>query len=344
MNEAILSYTLDTMKGLLACDSPTGFTRRAADFCMNEFRALGYTPRLTGKGGVFCDLGGGDEANGLLLSAHIDTLGAMVHSVKPNGRLKLAGNGLNANNIETETVRVYARDGRVWSGTVQLTNASVHVNREYSDAKRTWDTVEVLLDTDVSTAEDVKALGIGTGCFVAADPRTVITESGYIKSRYLDDKLSAAILLGLAKHLKDCGITPPRRIYVHFTVYEEIGHGAAGIMPTGVTEILGIDMGCVGEGITCTEKEVSICAKDGSGPYNYDMVNRLIALAEEKSLGYAVDIYPYYSSDCSVAVRIYDVRHALIGPGVYASHGYERSHVEGVKNTFELALAYILGE
>ncbi len=344
MNETIQNYTLDVMKRLLACDSPTGFTRQAAEFCINEFRAMGYTPRMTGKGGVFCDLGGGDEANGLLLSAHIDTLGAMVHSVKANGRLKMVGDGLNPNNIETETVRVYGRDGKAWSGTVQLCNASVHVNRDYSDAKRTWDSLEILLDADVSTAEEVKELNIGTGCFVCADPRTVVTESGYIKSRFLDDKLSAAILLGLAKHLKDENIVPARRIYIHFTVYEEIGHGAAGIMPHGVTEILGIDMGCVGEGITCTEKEVSICAKDGSGPYNYDMVSRLISLAEEKKLGYAVDIYPYYSSDCSVAVRIYDVRHALIGPGVYASHGYERSHVEGMKNTFDLAMAYILGE
>ncbi len=342
MNKKYLDYTLDVMKRLLGCDSPTGFTRLAADFCIQEFRSLGYEPRLTGKGGVVCDLGGRDTENGLLLSAHIDTLGAMVHSVKSNGRLKMVGVGLNANNIETETVRVYARDGKSYSGTVQLVNASVHVNKEYSTASRTFDSLEILLDADVSSADDVKALGIGTGCFVCAEPRTVITESGYIKSRYLDDKLSAAIILGLAKYLKDEGIVPNRRIYAHFTVYEEIGHGAAGVMPQGVTEILGIDMGCVGEGITCTEKEVSICAKDGSGPYNYDMVNRLISLAEKNSLGYAVDIYPYYSSDCSVAVRVYDVRHALIGPGVYASHGYERSHTDGVANTFELAKAYIL--
>ncbi|MBE6598998.1 MAG: M42 family metallopeptidase [Ruminococcaceae bacterium] len=341
MNTTTLTYTLDVMQRLLAADSPTGFTRAAAEFCMKEFTALGYEPTLTGKGGVFCCLGGYAEDDGLLLSAHIDTLGAMVHSVKANGRLKMVGVGLNPNNIETETVRVYARDGRVWGGTVQLANASVHVNREYSEAKRTFENLEILLDENVSTPEEVSALGIGTGCFIAADPRTVITESGYIKSRYLDDKLSAAIILGLARHLKEEGIVPRRKIYVHFTVYEEIGHGAAGIMPHGVTEILGVDMGCVGEGITCTEKEVSICAKDGSGPYNYDMVCRLIDLAEKNGIGYAVDIYPYYSSDCSVAVKIYDVRHALIGPGVYASHGYERSHTDGVKNTFDLLEAYV---
>ncbi len=341
MNQTTLTYTLDVMQRLMAVDSPTGFTHLAAEFCMNELRAMGYSPVLTNKGGVFCDLGGGDVHDGLLLSAHIDTLGALVHSVKQNGRLKLVGQGLNPNNIETETVRVYARDGKAYSGTLQLTNASVHVNKDYSTADRNWDTVEVLLDADVSTAEEVKALRIGTGCFVAADPRTVVTESGYIKSRYLDDKLLAAILLGLAKEIKEGTITPARRVYAHFSIYEEIGHGAAGVMPEGVTEILALDMGCVGEGINGTEKEVCICAKDASGPYNYQMTSRLIDLAEKNGLRYAVDIYPYYSSDGSVAVKIYDVRHALIGPGVYASHGYERSHISGVENTFELVKAYL---
>lgn len=342
MDKKYLDYTLDVLKRLLACDSPTGFTKFAAHFCIDEFKALGYEPKLTAKGGVMCELGGNNVDNGLLLSAHIDTLGAMVHSVKGNGRLKIVGVGLNANNVETETVRVYARDDKAYTGTIQLNNASVHVNGSYSSTQRTFDNMEVLLDDDVASADDVKKLGIGTGCFVCADPRTVITESGYIKSRYLDDKLSAAIILGFAKYLKDENITPERRIYAHFTVYEEIGHGAAGIMPAGVTEILGIDMGCVGDGITCTEKQVSICAKDASGPYNYEMTSRLIELAEKNSLSYAVDIYPHYSSDCSAAVKIYDVRHALIGAGVYASHGYERSHIDGMVNTFELAKAYAL--
>lgn len=342
MEKKYLDYTLDALKRLLACDSPSGFTRAAADFCMKEFQALGYAPRQTVKGGVLCDLSGRNAENGLLLSAHIDTLGAMVLSVKGNGRLALAGVGLNANNVETETVRVYARDGKAYVGVVQLNNASVHVNGSYSGAQRTFDNMEVLLDEDVSSAEDVKKLKIDTGCFVCADPRTVITESGYIRSRYLDDKLSAAIILGLAKFFKEEGVVPERRLYAHFTVYEEMGHGAAGILPDGVTEILGIDMGCVGDGVACTEKQVSICAKDSSGPYNYEMTTRLIELAEKNSLDYAVDVYPHYSSDCSVAVKNFDVRHALIGAGVYASHGYERSHIDGLRNTFELAKAYAL--
>ena len=343
MERKYLDYTLDVLKRLLACDSPSGFTAFASDFCVKEFKALGYAPQLTRKGGVLCELGGTDTSNGLLLFAHIDTLGAMVHEIKGNGRLKMTGiGGLNPNNIETESVKVYARNGKAYDGTIQLNNASVHVNGSYSSTQRTFDTIEVLLDDDVSSADDVKKLGIGKGCYVCVNPKTVVTDSGFIKSRYLDDKLSAAILLGFARYLHDENITPSRRLYTHFTVYEEIGHGASATMPDGITEILGVDMGCVGDGVECTEKQVSICAKDSSGPYNYEMTSRLIELAEKNSIDYAVDIYPYYSSDCSVAIKTYDVRHALIGAGVYASHGYERSHIDGLANTFELIKAYAL--
>ena len=344
MTESIRDYTLSILRTLLAADSPSGFTAQAADASLSALREMGYEPNLTRKGGVLCCLGGTDAENGLLLSAHIDTLGAMVAQVKGNGRLKLTNiGGFNANNAETENVRVYARDGRVTEGTLQLCNASVHVNGGYSSTQRTFDTLECVLDEDVHSADDVKALGIDVGCFVCADPRTVITESGYIKSRFLDDKLSAAILLGFARYLKEEQITPQRQIWIHLTVYEELGHGASATMPAGVTEILGIDMGCVGDGLSCTERDVSVCVKDGSGPYNYEMTSRLLALSKENALRCAADVYPYYSSDCSAAIRSFDVKHALIGPGVYASHGYERSHVDGVINTFELIRLYALG-
>ena len=330
MEKQILDYTLDVLRGILSVDSPSGFTDAAAQYAIDRLTEMGYAPT-----------GGEDSADALLLSAHIDTLGAMVSQVKGNGRLKLTPiGGFSANNAEAECVRVHTMDGKVIEGTIQLVNASVHVNAEYSKTARSFDTVECVLDENVTSAEDVRALGIETGCFVCADPRTVITESGYIKSRFLDDKLSAAILLGFAKYLSVNGITPKRRIYMHLTVYEELGHGASATMPDGVTEMLGIDMGCVGDGLACTEHEVSVCVKDSSGPYNYAMTNRLITLAREKNIAYAADVYPFYSSDCSAAVRTFDVKDALIGPGVYASHGYERSHIDGVKNTFDLLCAY----
>ena len=172
--------------------------------------------------------------------------------------------------------------------------------------------------------------------------RTTITKSGFIKSRFLDDKLSAAILMGYAKYLKDNRICPKRKLYQHFTVYEEVGHGGSASIPAGVTEVLSVDMGCVGDGLNCKEHQVSICAKDSGGPYNYQLVSDLISAAKNAGADFAVDVYPHYGSDAEAALRAgYDVRHGLIGAGVYASHGYERSHVDGVKNTFLLLKSYL---
>lgn len=344
MHESYMRYITDVLTGLLAADSPSGFTRKAADYAMEQFQLLGYQPYLTNKGGVFCEIGGNANSTegGLLLSAHIDTLGAMVRQIKGNGRLLLkAIGGLDASNTETETVRVYTRDGKVYGGTIQLANASAHVNSAMHNTARNFDNVEVVLDEDVKNADDTVALGIETGCYVCVDPRTTITPTGYIKSRFLDDKLSAAILLGVAKWIRDENICLSRKVFMHFTVFEEIGHGASGTMPQGVTEIFGVDMGCVGDGLSCTEKDVSICAADSAGPYDYNINCKLISLAKKHGLSYAVDVYPYYSSDCSAAVRSFDVRQALIGAGVYASHGYERSHLSGVENTFALLCAYL---
>ena len=275
--------------------------------------------------------------------AHVDTLGGMVAEIKINGRLRLTKvGGLNANNIETENCRIYTLDGKVYEGTVQLTDASIHVNGDYQKSERTFDSVEVLLDEKVSSKEDVKALGIENGSFVCMDPRTRITESGYIKSRFLDDKLSVGILLGLAKYLRDQNIVPERRVYVHVTVYEEVGHGGSASVPEGVTDILSVDMGCVGDGLECKEHQVSICVKDSGGPYSYDFTGELIAAAKANGIDYAADVYPHYGSDVEATLRGgADARHALIGAGVYASHGYERSHVDGVKNTLELLAAYL---
>lgn len=338
-----LDYMLAETKKILAIDSPSGYTQQAADYVMEAYRALGYEPQLTVKGGVFVDLGGTDASDALLLEAHIDTLGGMVTEVKANGRLKISPiGGMNANNAEAENCRIITRFNGVFEGTLQLCNASLHVNDTYNDTLRKFGEMEIVLDEFVSTKEETEGLGIMTGDIVCFDPRTTITSKGYIKSRFLDDKLSVGILLGYAKYLKEEKITPARKIYQHITVYEEVGHGGAASIPSGVTEVLSVDMGCVGEGLNCTERQVSICAKDSHGPYNYDVVTGLIQAAKELSLDFAVDVYPYYGSDADVALSSgHDVRHGLIGAGVYASHGYERSHIEGVKNTFRLLTGYI---
>lgn len=339
---AYVDYILEQLKAIIAIDSPTGYTENAAKAVAEELTRLGYAPERTVKGGVIVDLGGKPE-NGILIETHLDTLGAMVSAIKGNGRLTMVPlGGLCASNIETEDVRVVTRGGKIVCGTVQLVNASVHVNGNVRSAVRDFNNIEVVLDEDVSSAADAKALGIRVGDIVCVEPRLKITDTGYIKSRFLDDKLSVAILLGYAKYLKDEGITPDRRVYGHITVYEEIGHGGSASVPAGVTEGLSVDMGCVGDGLACTERQVSICAKDSGGPYNYEVVGNLIKAAEETGAGYAVDIYPSYGSDVEATLRAgWDIKHGLIGPGVYASHGYERSHRDGVLNTLKVLIGYI---
>lgn len=340
----LTEFMLEEIKAILAIDSPTGYTDAVADFLCQEYEKIGCKAVKTQKGGVLVDLGGRDDANGLLLEAHTDTLGAMVAEIKGDGRMRLSRlGGMEPNNGESENCTIYTRDGRCYEGTFQLINASIHVNSDYSTEKRNYDTMELVLDEDVSCKEDVKALGIMNGDIVAFDPRTRITSSGYIKSRFLDDKYSCAILLAYAKYLKDSGKIPERHIYQHITVYEEVGHGACGTVPEGVTEVLSVDMGCVGEGLECTERQVSICAKDSRGPYNYQMTSRLIEAARKTGADFAVDIYPHYGSDADVVLTAgFDVRHGLIGPGIYASHGYERGHIEGGINSLKVLIGFTL--
>ena len=336
-------YAWEKTAELLAIDSPSGFTDSAARWTREAFESLGFSAWLTRKGGVLVDLGGSDENDGLLLEAHADTLGAMVAAIKGNGRLKLTAlGGMNPNNAEAENVRIHTRCGKVIEGTAQLCNASVHVNGEYSTAKRSYDTLEVVPDEDVKSAEDTRKLGIQVGDIVCFETRTRRTASGYLKSRFLDDKLSVGILLGFAKYLRDQEITPARKVWAHITVYEEVGHGGSASVPQGITEAISVDMGCVGEGLQCTERQVSICAKDSGGPYSYAVVGKLIEAAKKTGADYAVDVYPFYGSDVEATLRSgADIRHGLIGAGVYASHGYERSHIDGVYNTLKVLCGYL---
>lgn len=338
-------YMLEQLKAVLAADSPTGYTRHAAALVYHALQALGFAPQYTNKGGVLVRLSDGEPSergNGILLEAHLDTLGAMVAQVKDNGRLRVTPlGGMNANNAETENVYVVTRDGKVLEGTLQMKNASVHVNGEYNKTERNWDNLEVLLDEETRTKEETEKLGVMTGDIVCFDPRTRITSRGYIKSRFLDDKLSVAILLGYARHLSQGGKTK-RPVHCHITVFEEVGHGGSASFPVGVSEVLSVDMGCVGEGLACRETQVSICAKDSGGPYHYDVVSKLIEAAKRENIDFAVDVYPFYGSDAEAGLRAgHDVRHGLIGSGVYASHGYERSHVKGMENTLNLLKAYL---
>lgn len=326
---------------LLAIPSPTGYTRAATDYVMDKLRGMGFSPERQHKGGVWCEMGG--AGRGLLLSAHVDTLGAMVRSIKANGRIRYTHiGGWQDATVETENCLVHTRDGRVYSGTVQSTKASQHVYAGMGNEARNEDTLEIVLDEIVRSRADVEALGIETGCYISWDPRTVLTESGYLKSRHLDDKASAGMLLALAQAVAEGAITLRRRVAILFTVFEEVGHGASLRLPDGIEDMLAVDMGCVGDDLACDETMVSICVKDSGGPYHYDFTNELIQTAKENGIRYAADVYPAYGSDAGALLRAgNDARCALIGTGVFASHGYERTHVQGIENTCRLIAAYL---
>ena len=333
-----LDYITDRLTELTAIPSPTGYTRHATDYLVRTLTDMGLAPEVSNKGNVLVELGG--QGNPLVLASHVDTLGAMVRAIKDNGRLRPTTlGGHQWRTADGENCTVHTRDGRVYTGVVLNTEPSSHVADK--DVDPVEKNMEILLDENVSTKDEVEALGVQTGDIIAMDPRTTITKSGYIKSRFLDDKLSAAILLGLARAVTAGEVRLTRKVSLLFTVYEEVGHGGS-VVPADTRDMISVDMGCVGSDLGCTERMVSICAKDSGGPYNYDVVSDLAAIAKANGLDYAIDVYPHYGSDVEATLTAgYDIRHGLIGPGVYASHNYERSHMDGVRNTYELLRTYV---
>ncbi|MDZ4745954.1 MAG: M42 family metallopeptidase [bacterium] len=330
--------TLNWLSQLLAIDSPSGFTERASVFLVDSLRELGLDPKRTGKGAVTCSLGAEPR---LTLAAHTDTLGAVVSSIQGDGTLRfsLIGGPLLPT-FESAYVRVHTRGGSVVQGTVLLDNPSAHANNKAATKERTTDTMHVRLDEKVSNADDVRALNISVGDIVAFDTRCTVLPNGYIKSHFLDNKAGCAVLFDVAKSLKNNGLTVPVELY--FSVYEEVGHGGAGGYAPTMEELLVIDMGVVGDSLQGNETLCSICAKDSGGPYDYGFRTKLTEIAEQNRIPHAVDVYPFYSSDGTAAWRAgVDARVALIGPGVHASHGMERTHIDGINATTELCLAYI---
>ncbi len=336
-----LDFAVEELCILCGIPSPTGFTGLIKEHLVKKFAALGYPAAISEKGSVLITLGG--QNNPLVLTAHFDTLGAMVRAIKSNGRLRLTRiGGYPENNIEAENCLIHTRSGKTYTATIQLTHASVHVHDDVGSLKRSDETVEVVIDEKVSTRDDVQALGIRTGDFITFDPRVVQTPSGFIKSRHLDDKASVAILLAMTQLIKDEHLVLNRKVYLLFTGYEEVGHGASAFIPPDAKEIIAVDMGAVGDDLETDEFKVSICPKDAGGPYDYEVTTRLIQKAEQLGLNFAVDIYPRYGSDAEATLAAgYDLKHGLVGPGVSASHGYERTHREGLENTLKLLVSYI---
>ncbi|HFH9920866.1 TPA: M42 family metallopeptidase [Streptococcus suis] len=336
--------TVDYIVKLTNTPSPTGFTTDIMNYIKSEVESFGYQATKTAKGGILVSVLGESDQQHRIVTAHLDTLGAMVRTIKPDGRIKmdLVG-GFGYPSIEGENCLIHcAKNGKVFTGTILMHQTSVHVYRDANTAERNQTNMEIRLDEKVSSADETRALGIEVGDFISFDPRTVVTETGFIKSRHLDDKVSAAILINLLKTYKEKGITLPYTTHFYFSNNEEIGYGANSSLPDKVVEYLAVDMGAMGDDQQTDEYTVSICVKDGSGPYHYELRQHLVSLAEKENIPYKLDIYPYYGSDASAAMRAgADVKHALLGAGIESSHSYERTHLDSVQATERMVDAYL---
>ncbi|RDU38997.1 peptidase M42 [Neobacillus piezotolerans] len=334
------------LKDLVTIPSPTGNTDKAISHVEGFLEELGVETYRNRKGGLIATLPGKDTGKQRMLTAHLDTLGAMVKEIKPSGRLKidLIG-GFKYNSIEGEYCTIETSSGKTYTGTILMHQTSVHVYKDAGKAERNQDNMEIRIDEKVHSAAEVRALGIEVGDFISFDPRVEVTPSGFIKSRHLDDKASVAILMELIKRIKTGKIELPYTTHFLFSNNEEIGYGGNSNITPETVEYLAVDMGAMGDGQSTDEYTVSICVKDASGPYHYGLRKKLVSVAEENGIPFKLDIYPYYGSDASAAIRSgHDIVHGLIGPGIDSSHAFERTHRQSLGHTAALLFEYILSD
>ncbi|WP_261129460.1 M42 family metallopeptidase [Bacillus sp. Marseille-Q3570] len=334
---------MELIEGLVSIPSPSGNTNQVITHVEDFFTKLGLETIRNHKGGLLVTLPGVNADRHRFLTAHVDTLGAMVKEIKPNGRLKLSMiGGFRWNHVEGEYCQIETADNKRFSGTILMHQTSVHVYKEAGDAKRDEKNIEVRIDERVNSEKDVRELGISVGDFVSFDPRVEITDSGFIKSRHLDDKASVALLMHVIKLIKEEGLQLPYTTHFLISNNEEIGYGGNSNIPEATEEYLAVDMGAIGDGQATDEFTVSICAKDSSGPYHLGLRKHLENLAKENRIEYQMDIYPYYGSDASAAIRAgFDVKHGLIGPGIDSSHAFERTHETSLLHTAQLIYYYL---
>ncbi len=333
-------YILTLAKEILLIPSPSGYSKLIVPRIEEEAKKYQLATEKTKKGNLIITMPGAEDYT-VGLSVHVDTLGAMVRSINDKGEIKFTTiGGPIWPTLDGEYCTIKTRDDKEYAGTFLSTSPAIHVYKDAAKKERTPENMFVRVDEVVKNKKDVKALGIEVGNFIFIDPKTTITKSGFVKSRFLDDKINVASIFGLIKYFYENKITPKHTVKFIISTYEEVGHGAAFIPE--MDEMIAVDMGCIGDDLTCTEFDVSICPKDSSGPYDYDLTNRLVAIAKKENINHAVDIYPYYGSDVSAAIRAgNDVKGALLGPGVHASHGMERTHIDGIEATIKLLVNYL---
>ena len=338
------SGVTEKLMQLLNTRSISGHTEAAMDIVITGFRKLNLETLSTPKGSVIATLKGA-VPEGIILSAHIDTLGGMISGIDIDGKIRLRKIGsYTMSSIEGEYCRIETWDGKLIDGTVLYDNTSVHIHGlEKASEKRNEEDMYIRIDELASSKKEIEELGLSVGNYIHFEPRPVRTSSGFIKSRHLDDKAGVAILMEVAERLVREEITPTRTLHFLITSYEEVGHGAAGLLPEKAGEFIAVDMGVAGYERESSEECVTICAADSTGPFNYQITRRLIKLAEANSIPFAVDTFPHYGSDAAAALKSgLDVKHGLIGPGVDASHANERTHEKALEATIELIKAYVI--
>ncbi|CAN5475318.1 M42 family metallopeptidase [soil metagenome] len=337
-------YLRRVLVDLLETPSPTGDTEYAVSVVQGELESMGVATERTTKGALLAHMGGLRDDKPRALSAHVDTLGAMVAEIKPNGRLRLkALNGLSWPTVESEGVTVATRSGRQIRGSLVLANGAAHVNKESGTKERNGHTMEVRLDERTSRAEETRFLGIEVGDYVYFDPRIEVSDAGFIRSRFLDDKACVAAALAAVKALRDADVTPAQRTTLLISNFEEVGHGGFDGLPLDLDEYVVLDMACIGEGLRGDEYHCSICVADSGGPYSKGLTDRLRDLAEGRGVDLIPDVYPHYGSDGGVYWRAGGrAQVALIGPGVDTSHGYERTHMDALVDTATLVANYLV--
>ncbi|WP_436861552.1 M42 family metallopeptidase [Staphylococcus caeli] len=334
----------NTIQALTEINSPSGHAEKAIEYVKNEVEALGYATQLTNKGALLITVQGDNDEAQKCITAHVDTLGAMVKEIKEDGRLALdLIGGFHYNAIEGEYCEIETSAGQIYTGTICLHETSVHVYRNNNDIARSSEHMEVRLDEKVYSKSDTESLGIDVGDFISFDPRTQLTSSGFIKSRHLDDKASVAMIIEFLKTIKNEQLTLPHTTQFYISNNEEIGYGANASISPEIVEFIAFDMGALGDGQASDEYTVSICAKDSSGPYHKGLREHLVNLCKLNNIPYKVDIYPYYGSDASAALKAgADIRHGLFGAGIESSHALERTHMDSIKATQSLLHAYCL--
>ncbi len=329
---------LSTLKKLVAIDSPSGYTEEASQYIFDLLKSYGWKPERTNKGAVKCVFGKNPT---LAIAAHVDTLGGVVSNIMGDGNLRFSKvGGIQLNGYEGSYCRIRTLEGKIYTGTLLLDNPAAHVNRDLGTAQRTLYNMHIRLDEEVESKKDTEQLGIQVGDFVCFETNYEETKSGFVKSRYMDNKAGCFVLFEIARQLKAKKKKPAVEIF--FSNYEEVGHGGTVGYSDSVKELLVIDMGVVGDGTEGKETACSICAKDSSGPYDFEIRKKLTLLARKHKIPHVVDVYPFYSSDGSAALKAgNNFRVGLIGPGVSASHGVERTHKKGIMATVDLCMKYI---